>query len=311
MPEPTPAPITKPIYTDKRLYIAIAVVATIFLALLAFVLLNSNSDSSAANLLPANTCPQEVTLKNGRPIAVYQNREVDMSQDVYEWVQDNCQLQSGNTGTSADYTNEPTPELQNLAVTFGTYDPATGYAGDFVLNKQSITMNWNSNKIMFEFGALLPSNIQSPELGYMQLKADANILAVADGTVFRIEAQEASGDYAISIRYSENWMLEYDHITNLKVTEGQTVKAGDVIGNPGPNNDGVTGFFELMIKQGNGRDSTTFHCPVGLLAEDVKLAHENSITQLMNDWEIVFGDTTIYAQADQATAGCLLSSFTD
>lgn len=271
--------------------IGLAVVG-LFLVLLSSQMLFQNNTE---NVLPENTCPTEIKQVDGRPKAIYQGKTMEMSLLVYNWVQANCNL---------GQENAEKPILTSLGVSFGKYNSLSGKAGDFVLNKDTISSNWGMNKVFMDFGAPLPSGVPSPELGYYQLDINAQITAVADGHVVEARYQSESNDFAFSVLFNDNWVINYDHVTNLKFREGDVVQAGQIIGKVSPNKDGKSGYTEISLKETDGRSPAVFHCPLAFLDADVRAEYEAKVVQLMTDWETVFGNTEIYNEANQTIPGC-------
>ena len=295
--------------SNKNILIIVGVsVVIILLVVVAGLIILSNSDSgnNETSLLPENTCPDQLNNTGGKPSAIYKGKTVEMSKEVYDWVVANCEDEF-NAGI-------PEPVITNLGVTFGEYDEQTGRAGSFIFDKVALKTNIPSNKIFFEFGAKLTTTDGTktfPELIYNQVDADTDVTALADGTVFKISKQNESNDFSLEIRYNDNWMFIYDHVTSLNVAEGEKIKAGEAIGKVSLNRDETTGFTEIQIKEGSGRSTTTNHCPLKFLRDDLKLSFEEKITRLMSDWEAFFGDRNIYDQSTQRFPGCVLDSIKD
>lgn len=291
--------------------ITLAVVAVLVVG---FVLL---SDSGGSEMFAANRCPHDLKQRGDRIVAVYEGKEYGLSEEAYNWIQGSCYFDKPTPGkdfgsssmssSSSILSDSGRPALMNLGVKFDKYDPQTGKAGDFVFDKSSLQSNHGSNKIFFEF-ASSPGNGNTkllPELTYAQIDKNADILAVLDGKVVENRLQEGTNDYAVSVVYGNNWVVNYDHLTQVKVKNGDMIKVGQVLGKPSPNRDGKTGYVEIMLKETDGRSAATAHCPSLFLAAAVKTDLEDKLIELMKDWESFYGDQNIYDQSFQVAPGCV------
>lgn len=248
--------------------------------------------------LPANTCPSELNQVDGRPVAVYQERIYQMTKEVYDWVQENCDFN----------THLGKPVLLNLGIEgFASYDVMTGRAGPFIFDKQAAQQNWGKDRVFFEFGYEINGKVL-PEITYAQVDADTNVVSMTDGTIFKINSQSESEDFSMEIRFNDKWMIIYDHVRNLEVREGDTVVPGQTLGKVSLNNDGQTGYTEIMVKEGDGRTTSTDHCPLLFLELSLRLTYDRYFTQLMRDWETYLGDTTVHDDSAQVAPGCLVES---
>jgi murein DD-endopeptidase MepM/ murein hydrolase activator NlpD len=114
------------------------------------------------------------------------------------------------------------------------------------------------------------------------------VAAAADGVVYKVKDNDYGYSYIIVIHH-DNLMTTYGHISNMMATEGQVVKAGDIIGLSGgmPGTKGAgymtTGphlHFEVM-KDGSYVDPLRF-LPLEILTEEnVK----NLPSEYQDDWQ--------------------------
>lgn len=279
---------------NRKLVTLSALIFVVILVIIAIVVgIRSNSDKVVA-YLPSNTCPTEVKSAN---TAVYQGRDVPMSKETYEWVQENCNKVSLER-----------PVVKNLGIAFGKYDEQTGRAGSFIFDKESLVSNSPVNKIMIEFGATEEGK-QFPEIVYSQVDADTDILAITDGKIFQIEEQPETNDSTLTVMFNDNWVIHYDHITNIQGNIGDTITAGQVLGKVSLNKDGITGYTEIMIKEGDGRGPATAHCITKFFDTSAAQYYGSQLVDLMNDWETYMEDQTIYNQESQTSIGCVVDSF--
>lgn len=85
------------------------------------------------------------------------------------------------------------------------------------------------------------------------------------------------------------------------------MKAGEIIGKVALNRDGITGFTEIQVKEVIGNKSTSY-CPLNFMSANLKAEYSAKLTKLMSDWESFMGNTSIYSEQTQTTAGCMVSS---
>ncbi len=189
--------------------------------------------------------------------------------------------------------------IENLGVNFAKYDSTTGYAGDFYFDDNMI-------KMFGEFGGYTydpQGNIKElPHFTYT-LRSDAKIFAVSEGIVHRFLDQDGSGDYEFSIRSINDTTFDigYDHMSNLQIAKGDTVKPGDFLGNPLPWPGQDLGTMEIMIVNTERRLA---YCPFALFNEDSVDVYQQKVVQLMKDWEEFKGDTSIYDEENYTLPGC-------
>ena len=99
----------------------------------------------------------------------------------------------------------------------------------------------------YVFGATLPSGVQNPTFEVETADQSSLVFASAAGKVVAIEPT-THGDFTISfILSNENYMLFYDHVSNVRVKMGESVQVGAQLGTVGKLQDG-RGRSELMIK---------------------------------------------------------------
>lgn len=136
---------------------------------------------------------------------------------------------------------------------------------------------------------------------------DTQVVSPIDGVVSQVDYQEDTDDYSIILlpESGSDWMVNIDHVTNVAITVGETVTAGQALGIPGTWND-TYGRVELMVVQG-----ATYYCPFDVFDASLKAEYEDKVTQLMNDWEAFKDDETIYDQAAMVSPGCNSSTLTD
>lgn len=257
------------------------------------------SSSPVESILPANTCPDEL-ITQGKVSAKYKGLDVNLSQETYEWVLKNCR-----------FGDDSRPTIANLGVDLAIYNPSTGKSGSVYYDAVAIQNNWGTSKLFFEFGSILPGNKVSPEMAFLQLSLGTPVVALTAGRIDAIEYQAESNDYNLSLVINDYWRVLYDHVTELTVKNGDTVEANAQLGKVSVNKDGKTGYVEIMIKEGDGKSTTINHCPMLFLAEEKKSQLVAAITSIMQNVETLAQDSSLYDQANQVIAGCVVESIVD
>lgn len=134
------------------------------------------------------------------------------------------------------------------------------------------------------FGAELGPGRYNPAYEIEVSNEDADVLASSDGVVERV-AYNGGGlgqnDYEIFVRPSKNsaYLIIYDHVTKVQVSEGDSVSAGDKLGTVG---DG--GRTELQINDETDGDRTISPCPREYGTEEFNAAFEEAL-RIHNDNE--------------------------
>lgn len=188
---------------------------------------------------------------------------------------------------------EATIALQNVGVNL-----------DHILVSNYAVSEYNSKglKGFYIFGDELSRGRINPNFEYASLKEDTKVISAIDGMVAFIKEQ-APGDVEVFIQPKEGsmWTVGYDHIANVAVKKGDSIKAGAIIGEPALQNNGLTRFELQINKDENGK--TTHYCPSTLLAVDVKQDILNSLGAMQNKWEQQTG-LDLYDLAAQNPIGC-------
>lgn len=164
-------------------------------------------------------------------------------------------------------------------------------------------------KGFYIFGDTLKGGRTNPNFEYASLKSGTKIISATDGIVAFIKEQSDSSDSEVFIQPKEGsaWTVGYDHVVNITVKKGDTIKAGAVIGEPAVQNNGLTRFEIQINKDENG--ITTHYCPSVLLATSVKDKIVADLTAMQNKWESVTG-LELYDVAKQSPVGCTKATMT-
>ena len=191
--------------------------------------------------------------------------------------------------------------LNNLIVDFGRYDPVTGRAGAF-------KFHGGLEYVFLEFGHVTDGDKILPTFEYI-VDSSANVYAPMDGVINTFVYQEDSSDYQITMNVDDNpsqVTVGLDHVLNPRVSLGQSVSAGDVIGNPGTHSWDGYGRVELEIYGDN-----YMHCPFEYFDANLNNEYQQKVWDLMDDWEDFRGMYNLYDQAamQNYAAGCLASKY--
>lgn len=113
-----------------------------------------------------------------------------------------------------------------------------------------------------EKSLILYENTYMPNTGILYSSEETfDVIATLDGTVSKITQDELLGN-VVEITHSSSLITTYYSIDNIKVTEGQTLKQGDVIGTSGKNNISSTSdnmmLFEASLN-GNNIDPENYY----------------------------------------------------
>lgn len=173
------------------------------------------------------------------------------------------------------------------------------------------TREFSSNKLkgFYVFGDKLSGGRTNPNFEYASVKPGSPVVSAIDGIVGFINQQPDTKDYEVFIQPKEGsvWTIGYDHLTDVAVKKGDTVKAGDVLGKPAAQNNGLLRFEMQINKDENGQ--TTHYCPTTLLAANVRDKWQAELTTMQNSWESKTG-LELYDLTAQDPVGCLAKTLT-
>jgi hypothetical protein len=213
--------------------------------------------------------------------------------------------------------NNKPPVLYNLGIKdFGPYDPATGRAGAFVITQSE----GPDGPAFYPFGSSVigADGHQKilPEMEFTGLAAHTPVYAAADGWVKRVSAsRDTPGviDYAFSIHptHFSKWRVEYEHVVNVKIKNGQWVKAGQQIAEVAPQGYGQLLYRAELTVEKETPWSPWYdgqpECPMQFLAPSVEQEYTNAIIQLQ---KTLFTHTGLdmYDSSKQPYPGCQVTS---
>jgi hypothetical protein len=120
---------------------------------------------------------------------------------------------------------------------------------------------------------------------------DTDVLVPCDGVIERIDFQPQSDDYSVLIvpekerflNFGKNkWVIDIDHVKDIRFERGDRVKAGEVLGRPASDQGGGTSMFELDLKN---MSDDNHYAPMKFFDPATKAAYEEKLTLMMNHLE--------------------------
>lgn len=210
-------------------------------------------------------------------------------------------VMSDAASKSVAQNTEPDIELQNVGVTLN----------DDILFTTQATTEFKSKglKGFYVFGDALSGGRQNPNFEFAALKEGTRVISAINGIVGFIKEQTDSNDYEVLIQPKEGsqWTVGYDHLIDVTVKRGDAVKAGDPLGQPARQNNGMLRFEIQVNKDTNGQ--TAHICPSTLLAPKVKDTILANLASMQNNWEQTTG-FELYDLTAQRPIGCLKTTLT-
>lgn len=137
------------------------------------------------------------------------------------------------------------------------------------------------------FGALLDSGQTSPAYELYTSVDTATVRAASAGVIVNITPNAApQTDVEIQLRPStaSTYLLIYDHVVGPQVAVGQTITAGQTLGQIGPFNDrgrNRNGRVELQVNRGAGAAAVAV-CPRDFGTADFNAAHDAALARFPN-----------------------------
>lgn len=186
------------------------------------------------------------------------------------------------------------PVIKNLGITFAAYDSISGRAGAFDFLKLQ-------SKPFIEFG----ENGTEPTFTFRTAE-DADVTAVADGYVYKVEHQSQYSDYSILASTEKDildWSIDYDHVINPTVAVGDKITAGQKLGIVGTHSDVGIGRIEIQVFGGDG--SSASYCPFTYFDSSLIETYKTKLQKLMDDYEAYMFNTNIYNPNDYSSSGHL------
>lgn len=170
----------------------------------------------------------------------------------------------------------------------------------------------SGHKGFYIFGDELPGTPvrHNPNFEFASMKEGTEIISAIDGVVGFIKEQKETNDYEVFLmpRENSNWIIGYDHLTDLKVQKGDKVKIAQKIGSPARQGNGLLRFEFQINKNDNGKDGMHI-CPSTLLDPSVKDQQLSQLKDIQDKWESISG-LELYNPAKQDPVGCILKEMT-
>ncbi len=200
------------------------------------------------------------------------------------------------------------PILQNFGVEIDAWDKTTNLAGDLYFSRDILFEDDYvlSKWVFVEFGAQGQRKQDSlKNIEYWFFVPQETDVRAPIGGVVKIGFFEHTQDWGISF-YSlkdSEWIVSIEHVVDVKVKDGDVVRAGDVVAKAAPRVNDELAMIELAVWTG-GR-SIYKYCPFDFLEESLKLVYEEKLVKLARDWEEFVGKE-IYAEDEWVSPGCLV-----
>lgn len=205
--------------------------------------------------------------------------------------------------------------LKNIGFNFGDYDPATNRAGDMVFTHEDNNLENAFHKIFADFGTQDPRSPNDPTKRNPQptfiLPLGTKVLAMVDGVVTNVETLY-SGDSTVMVAASQKgtYIYETEHIINPLVKKGDSVKAGQVIGEVSTHDSKYHpgfGILEIGILHPDGYTPQHF-CPFQYLDSSIKADIQKYILDVHQAWEKFTGMPDLYDDEHSAEPGCFVTT---
>ncbi len=178
--------------------------------------------------------------------------------------------------------------------------------GDVLVTSDTLRDYQSSgHKGFYAFGDKLANTGKTnPNFEFASMQPGTKIVAALDGIVAFIKEQPETADSEVFLQPRENsaWVVGYDHISNVVVKKGDPIKAGDVIGEPTAQGNGLLRYEFQINKKENGQELS--HCPSAYLAESVRAQTLSQLTEMMRRWETISG-LELYDIESQKPVGCM------
>lgn len=219
------------------------------------------------------------------------------------------QIKDSSGGTnSAGTVGSTQPTIKNIGINLDYYDKDTQTAGDIKFIKLP-AVEGGLDSVFMEYGRWSEANSAAPRRRNPQptfvAPLGTKVHALVDGTVVNVP-KLYSGDYSVHVQpKGSDLIFETEHVINVKVKEGDTVKAGDIVGEVSDydsKNLGGLGLFEIGILKGGNPPKHI--CTFDYLDESIKAETLKKITALENAWEEFSGNPNYYNQSAEPTPGC-------
>lgn len=201
-----------------------------------------------------------------------------------------------------------TPKIKNLGIDLDYYDSSTKMAGAILFTNLPAVAGGLEAPFL-EYGRQVPATSAGPA----RLNPQPTFIAplgnpvksLIDGEVVAVE-KLYSNDYSIHTQpKGSDLIFELEHVINVKVQVGDSVKAGQVVAEVSDydsKNLGGLGLVEIgVLIPGNPPKHA---CTFDYLDDSIKEETLKKIRNLQDSWEVFSGNNSFYNQEAEPIAGC-------
>ena len=208
-------------------------------------------------------------------------------------------------GSNTSQSAEGQGFIKHLGINLDAYDPATNKAGDLLFTKE--VFKSEIQMIFMPYGYVIQNDMgrkSNPQPTFIA-PLGTKVHSIVDGTVFDVP-KLYSNDYSVQVEVKgTDLIFEMEHVKNVKVKKGDTVKAGDVVAEVSDydaHNYAGMGLVEFgVLKAGNPPSHV---CYFDYLHDSIKDDIFAKITALQKSWEEYRGDNTLYDESKVVVPGC-------
>jgi hypothetical protein len=222
-----------------------------------------------------------------------------------------CTPAKTNTNnTTQNEENEQLSEvkIEHIGINLAPYDPETNTVGDVMFTEEQLG---EYDMPYFDYGFQVEASSAAPARKNPQptfiVPLGTKVHSLVDGVVTNVP-KLYSDDYSVHVQASEDseMIFETEHIINVTVKVGDTVKAGDVLGEVSDydaHNYAGLGLYEIGILIGGNPPSHI--CPFLYLDDSIKDETNEALLSLYKAWNEYRGKQ-IYDE-NLETPGCIIT----
>jgi hypothetical protein len=197
-------------------------------------------------------------------------------------------------------------KIEHIGINLAPYDPETNTVGDIVFTEETLS---EYDMPYFDYGFQVEASSAGPARKNPQptfiVPLGTKVHSLVDGVVVNVP-KLYSDDYSIHVQASEDseMIFELEHVINVTVKVGDTVKAGDVLGEVSDydaHNYAGLGLYEIgILIPGN---PPSHICPFLYLDDSIKDETNEALLSLYKAWNEYRGKQ-IYDE-NLETPGCI------
>jgi hypothetical protein len=200
------------------------------------------------------------------------------------------------------------PVLQGFGFDIEPWNKETNRAGDLMFTKDILFEDSyvESKWVFVEFGGRGQRKNDPPHSNieyWFFVPLGTEVIAPIDG-IARISYFDHAQDYGINFypRDGSPWTVSFEHVIDVRIKDGDFVKAGDVVAVAAPRINNKVAMTELAVWAGG--QNVVKYCPFDFLDESLKPVYKEKLHQLAKDWEAFLGKN-IYNEEQWVSPGCL------